>query len=100
MYVVICGTWDNTPSASVSLVTPVKSLADTEDSATGNWWTRVQHVRLWAVLAVESRDTHARVDVLSVHDREADACAFSRTVIPRPGVTVIVRPVGQHEGDK
>ena len=95
MYVVICGTWDNSPSASVSLVTPDKARADAEDNVPqANWWTRVQRVPLWAVLAVESQSAYSRVDVLSVHDREADACAFSRTVIPRPGVTVIVRPVG------
>jgi len=98
MYAVVCGFFDYPPSAMLVRVTPDKAEAETEaNSATGNCWARADAVKLWAVLQVEGGGLLPYVDVLSVHSEEGEAVNYSKTVTPRLGATIIVRPVGNSD---
>ena len=95
MYAVVCGFFDYPPSAMLVKITPVKAEAEAEaNSATGNCWARADQVKLWVVVQVERDELLPYVDVLSVHTSEAEAVNYSKSITPRLGATIIVRPVG------
>jgi len=95
MYAVVCGFFDYPPSAMLVKITPVKAEAEAEaNSATGNCWARADQIKLWAVLQVEVDELPPCVDVLSVHSEEGEAVEYSKSITPRLGATIIVRPVG------